>query len=434
MVALVAGGASLAESGVQNVPCERPFVFRDAAVNVVVLPYESAPELPSSADTGAHLAGLLQLEILRSIAKFGSVGAVQVVGSKCDPNLVVEQLLGKAPGAATTVRPGHGLIVVWGRFYRQDGTLFVQTFCRLLRSGIDESLDLVAGGQAFSGRLSAQAFACAPRKVTTEDLRSFERQFYRSTVVRRAPDESASGTPMPPEPVPYWISDIQQDWMRIDSEGGHLSGWVRLSGEREAWSLTRWLPELAYVEGMAGYLRYRIAGQQPRPVPGAWMEAATRALAEYERSLEPQSSGVGSTPPTAPPWRTALAFSVQLQLRGMLHAAKRDASAADRAAALDLFERATALLPHDSDARNLVAIMRLSLAFDGRPGFSAKQTATDLLQALGTDPANPRLLANLQSAYQALVAESGTAAALTDDERQAVSKQLAAIKDIRSRR
>ena len=153
VLALLAGSASLAEAGVQNIPCRRPFVFQGAAVNVVVLPYQSAPELTAGSGIGERLPALVQLEVLRSIAKFGSVGAVHMVGppSECEPDLVVAKLLGKVPGAATTLGKGQGLVVVWGRFFTEGGVVFVQTFCRLLRVGVDETLDLRCGRAAFLG-------------------------------------------------------------------------------------------------------------------------------------------------------------------------------------------------------------------------------------------------------------------------------------------
>jgi hypothetical protein len=431
VAAIVASVPSLAEAGAQNIPCRRPFIFQGAAVNVVVLPYESAAGLPTAGGIGERLAGLMQLEVLRSIAKFGSVGAVQMIGSSadCDPELVIRKLLGRVPGAATTVRQGHGLIVVWGRFYSESGNVFVQTFCRLIRAGVDETFELVAGGRPFSAQISAQAFACAPRKVTVPDLRNFEEQFLRSTIVRATPQESASGTPMPSAPQPYWISDTQGDWMKIASQGGP-QGWIRLSGARDAWSLARWLPELTYIEGMVGYLRSRIAAQQSSPVRSEWVENAARALAEYEKSVQATSADPGSRSA----WRTALAGAVELQLRGILVTLKPQATADDRANALNLFERAATMIPHDGNARNLVAVMQLSLALGSSdPGPSLKQAADDLLQALGADPGNPRLLANLQGAYEALLAQSATATPLlTDDERRAITERLGAIKQVRS--
>lgn len=431
MVALVMGVARPSEAGVQNIPCRRPFVFQGAAVNVVVLPYQSAPGLTAAGDLGEHLAGLLQLEVLRAIAKFGSVGAVQMVGSEadCDPELVVAKLLGRTPGAAATVRKGQGLVVVWGRFYREGGNVFVQTFCRFLRSGITETLEITAAGRPFAGQISGQAFACAPRKVTVADLANFEQQFRRSTIVRRTPQETASGDPMPQGPLPYWISDTQGDWMKISSEG--MSGWIRLSGSTDSWSLVRWLPELTYIEGMVGYLRTRIAAQQGVAVRSEWIESSARALSDYDSAAQVPATDGG---PPVPGWRTGLSAAVQLQLRGIMTATGPRAGPDDYKAALQFFERAAAVLPQDGSARNLAAMMQLSIAFGSRqPGASPMLAADNLLKALSADPGNTLLLANLENAYEVLLApQAAGSAALTDDERRTVTERLATIKKIRA--
>ena len=432
LVAIATVLPSPTEAGVQNIPCRRPFVFEAAAVNVVVLPYQSAPGLTPAGDLGEHLAGLLQLEVLRAIAKFGSVGAVQMVGSEadCDPELVVAKLLGRTPGAAATVRKGNGLVVVWGRFYRDGGDVFVQTFCRFLRSGISETLEISAAGRPFAGQISGQAFACAPRKVTVADLANFEQQFRRSTIVRQTPQETAGGSPMPQGPLPYWISDTQGDWMKIASQDG-LAGWIRLSGRGDSWSLVRWLPELTYIEGMVGYLRTRIAAQPAGVVRAEWLENSARALSDYDAAAQVPSGNGG---PPAPGWRTGLSAAVQLQLRGIMAAMKPRAGADDYTAALQLFERAAALLPQDGSARNLAAMMQLSIALTARqPGLSPMLAADNLLQALSADPGNRLLLANLENVYEVLLApQAAGATALTDDERRTVTERLATIKKIRA--
>jgi hypothetical protein len=433
------------EAGVGNVPCTRPFVFKDAAVNVVVLPYESPPELGRDVRLGERLAGLVQLEALRSIAKFGSVGTVQMVGSPtdCAPDLVASKLLGKAAGAEVTLASGQALILVWGRFFSRDGTLFVQSYCRFLRAGVDETFVLMAGGQQFRGQLSAQAFACAPRRVTLDDLTQFERQFYTSTLVREEPRDEANGTPMPPEPVPYWVSDIQGDWMKIGSQRG-LNGWIRLSGARDAWSLARLLPEVLYVEGMAGFLRHRVS--QPTSSPSGsprswgsprdgWLDAASRALAEYEQAIALPTTTTTTSGGVAPvlPWRTALAGAVQLQMRGMAMATKAEANNGDRVTALRLFERAAAAIPHDGHANNLVAITKLGLAFSAADsGVSPKDAAADLLRALSADPGNRLLVTNLRTAYQLLLSPAAPKTfAVSDEERRTYGEQLAALSQVR---
>jgi hypothetical protein len=121
--------AARLHAGMVNVRCEEPFVFRDAAVNVVVMPYNdpTEPERPLSA-AGARLSYLLQADTLFSIVKFGSVGAVQMApGSECKAPEVWAKLLGEKPGARATVKPGHGLVLVWGRLYEEGGSIYVQS-------------------------------------------------------------------------------------------------------------------------------------------------------------------------------------------------------------------------------------------------------------------------------------------------------------------
>jgi len=419
---------AVAEAGVQGIPCKSPFVFKAAAVNVVVLPYEAAQTATTVGGLGEKLSQLLQMEVLRSIAKFGSVGAVQMTGpsADCNPDLVVAKLLGRTPGAKETLGKGQGLVVVWGRFYNQAGDVFVQTFCRFFRNGVEETFDVSVNGRRFSAPISAPAFACASWKVTVADLENFEAQFRRSTLLYSTPKDGSSGSQMPQQ-APYWISDTQGDWMKVTIQNGP-SGWIRLSGARDTWSLTRWLPELKYIEGLAGYLRARVSAAQSAPVRVEWIGSANQALMEYEASADTLSKAGRSNSQ-----RTALAGAVQTQLRGILGTLRPDATADDRATALRLFERAEAMLPSDGNARNLRAVAQLSLVSTGYPGISLKQTAQDLLQALGADPGNSGLLASLEGAYELLLAASkaGTAT-LTDVERGEVTERLAAIREIRT--
>ena len=430
VVALTFWIPGVAEAGVQNIPCKSPFVFTTAAVNVVVLPYEAAQALPA-AGLGDKLSALLQMEVLRSIAKFGSVGAVQMVGTTadCNPDLVIAKLVGRTPGAKATVGKGQGLIVVWGRFYRQGDDVFVQTFCRFFRAGLEETFDVSVGARRFSAPISSPAFACASWKVTVENLQNFEQQFRKSTILYPAPQESSSGSQLPSEPMPYWISDTQGDWMKITLQNGP-TGWIRLSSTRDTWSIARWLPELKYIEGIAGYLRSRVAAQQSAAIRPEWIANANRAFAEYETSADELSkAGRGSSQ------RTALAGAVQTQLRGILAALRPNATVDDRAAALRLFERAEAMLPGDGNARNLRAVAQLSLVGAANSSVSLKQIANDLLQALGADPGNSGLLVSLEGAYELLLEAPKTGAVtLTSDERLEVGQRLAAIKEIRTAR
>ena len=419
-----------AEAGVQGVPCSKPFVFKDAAVNVVVLPYETTPGLPTSGDLGKKLSALMQMESLRLIARFGSVGAVQMVGTaaECNPELVVDKLMGRKPGATAMLQKGRGLVVVWGRFFRQGDNVFIQSFCRLVRNGAEETLDLTVMDRKFTGQVSSQTFVCPPWQVTMADLQRFEEQFLRSNVLRSEPNEKAPGNPMPRETAPFWISDMQGDWMKLSGQGG-MQGWVRVSGAQDPWSLVQWLPELKYVEGMAGYLRTRVAAGLGTTARPEWTDNAIKALTEYE-------AGAGKRPAVERDG-TRLAGAVQMQLRGIMLASRGGDE--NLRAAVALFERADTLLVNDGHARNLLVMTRLALSRSG-----LKPAADGLFQALGADPANARVLANLQTLYEMLLGPplntggSGSSAGapqsmVTDVERVELTERLAAIKQIRAK-
>ena len=432
----VLAASTVTEAGIAGVSCARPQVFPDAAVNVVVLPYTAPAGLTPSNDAGRRLSVLLQLESLRAIAKFGSVGTVQLEGlpEDCDPDVVLAKLLGQRPGAAVTLKPRQGVILVWGRIYEQAGTVYIQTFCRFERRGLKEQFELRSSKYVLVGQVSAQAFACAPRRITLPDLSRIEQQFVRSTTLYREPNASGPGTSMPPEPIPYYVAEQRGQWMRIEGRG--LGGWLRLSAADDEWSITRWLPELKLVEGLAGYVRYRVAREgTPSEAPAGTLTDATRAFEAYEESLaagwaERAAHRVG----VGPKWRESLANAVQLQLRGMLRIAKPEPSTEDVVAAGALFERASTLVGVDSHASNLASITQLVLAYNqSATGASARKSTADLLTALGADPTNRLVMDNLAVGYELLLAGEPRAGEppLSAEERRQFEGQLSAIRKLK---
>src|SRR5688572_4907114 len=111
-----------------DVPCATPSVFANAPVNVVVLPYSQPTTLgPTRTRAGEQLGGLVQLETLLAIAKFGGIGVTQLVGQPregCTPEIVLDKLLGRQPGARERLQPGGGLILIWGRIFESGSNLF----------------------------------------------------------------------------------------------------------------------------------------------------------------------------------------------------------------------------------------------------------------------------------------------------------------------
>ena len=106
-----------ANAGVPRVSAKKPFVFSDAAINVVVLQYTYVGKDEwRFSETGERLSLLIQQSILHSILKFRSVGAVQIVlnGNKEEnkPDVIFDKILGRKPGALDkrTIRKNHILV------------------------------------------------------------------------------------------------------------------------------------------------------------------------------------------------------------------------------------------------------------------------------------------------------------------------------------
>ena len=168
-----------------SAPCDAPYVFSNAAVNVVVLPYSQPAAFKETlTKSGEQLAALVQLESMLAIAKYGSIGLVQLVGDPregCTPDEVLPKLLGQKDGAMEALRPGGGLVLVWGRIYESGADLFVQSFIRFVRRGVNETIDIPVANRTLRGQLTSQAFACTPRRIAVRDL---EDAFVRDQEVR----------------------------------------------------------------------------------------------------------------------------------------------------------------------------------------------------------------------------------------------------------
>jgi hypothetical protein len=441
-------------AGAANIPCSAPMVFSGAAVNVVVLPFSVPPELgPASREVGTKLAALVQQELLLAIAKYGSVGAVQLVddqagrGGECAPEVVLAKLLQKRPGAHEVVGPGRGLVLVWGRVFRSQDTLLLQSFVQFLRRDTDETLEAKVDGEPFSVRLSAQAFACVPRRVSMSDLNSVAEQYARARVIHVAPDENSAGQPIPPDnPFPYWVQAASGNWLRIESQGGP-SGWILGRVDRAEWSLRTRMPELSFVEGVTGYLRYRVGalrakpGEIPAQVQGerpsaGVLDAAAAAVAAYQRewrtgALVAETGSASSSLAGGQP----LAIGVPAQVSAFITLLRPQLTSAALQEAIARVDRAASLLPHSADVRSLSVLLRLRAAYASQAGESPPMPLFRELQAaLGAEPTNGTALANLQSLCRLLLGATATPPArftvLTADERDEVQRQFDALQAI----
>jgi hypothetical protein len=411
-----------AGAAVQDVPCARPFVFPGAAVNVVVLPYTVPPGLPRvSTDTGRKLAALVQLEALLSIAKYGSAGAVQLVGTPeegCTPEVVLRKLLGLQGGARQELRPGGALVLVWGRVYQSGEDIYLQSYVQFLRRDTPETVEVRLGESAFRGRVSSQAFACAPRRMAVADLTRVEEQYLKVRRVHDEPDESSRATPVSSDrPFGYWITSIRGEWMEIvpfpasgggavpNAESNIKRGWVRARADNPDFSLRRLMPELGFIEGAGAYLRWRVQAAGTNGAPDLALTLGDRAIRGYIDDW-----AKGAVMPSAAESGTSLAISAPLQLRAMIALLRREASADDLRDARTALQRALRLTPHSADARNLDVLLQLRLAFSGGdPDADPLSLADKLVDALGADPENADVVANLAAVYDLALAPSPNA-------------------------
>jgi hypothetical protein len=380
-------------------PCTRPAVFSGGAVNAVVLPYRhTGADEARLGEAGARLSLLVHLEALFSMIKYGGVGAVRLVDGDdvCDPDRVLSQLLGEERGAASELAEGRGLVLVWGLIYEEGSDIFVQTYMRFLRRGIDERLTLAVEDRKFQGQLDSQAVAFPPRRLTQEDLARIFEEFKTAAALHEEADAATASQPLPLDPgspESFWVTTSEGEWLHLKSQSGSTEGWLRARLGAGQWPLRRALPELGFLDGVAGYLRQRVgASGAASAAPERTVEWAVAALNRYA-----ESEAEGAREPVA----------LAVTLSGMLRAITAPESGAGIERALAEFERAEALVPYSANARNLTLITRIYAGYrDRAPGLQVRVVADDLLRAAGLEPDNPLFLANIANLYE-LLANTG---------------------------
>lgn len=389
---LALGASPSARAGMMARDCSDPFVFRGAAVNALVLPWRVESGSPRLLATGRQLSSLAHLQLLMGMLPLGSIGAVDLVaspGATCDVNEVLGRV-SRGGALGGTLAPGQAVVVLWGRFFEQDGELFVQTYLRFARQAVGgglqpETLSLGWGGETLQAALPMQALAFAPRRLRVDELARIDAASRAALRVRAQPDAAAPGVALPSTPgqgLPYWITAQRGDWLQLQPmRPGLPAGWVRAhSGDDSVpeWSLSRWLPELDYALGVAGWLRLQVGGvgDAERARIAQFTDAA---LARYEAAVP------GDEAPAA--WGLAAA------LRGQLAWAR-----GDRAAAAALFVQARARLPASAAAANLAAVSALSDT--PADAASAQRLGRALLGALAMAPQDAQLRANLAALYR----------------------------------
>ncbi|CAN5237974.1 hypothetical protein BH11PSE10_BH11PSE10_01310 [soil metagenome] len=377
-------------------PCTDPRVFPGAALNAIVMPYRfDGPTPPDLRAASQQISTLVHMEMMLSMLKYGSVGAIDLVaepGAVCDVDQVVRRVT--RPDAPGALKPGQALVLLWGRLFEQEGELYVQSYLRFFRQGRDgplaETLALKTGeGTGTSLLLQAawptQALAFAPRRISRAELARVDREFRQSTLLRERPEAGAPGRVMafvPGQSQPYWVTGRQGDWLQLKAMQGNLGGgWIKATDSNapvREWSLQRWLPELAFADAVNGMMRLR-QGDGSEADAARLRAAVMQGLDRYESAVPADQA------PTA--WGLAAVMRAQLAW-----------TAGQREEAARQFARARELLPAYAGARNLAAVT--AMAATPLNADSAARLSRQLLAALAVAPQDPQVLMNLAKLYQ----------------------------------
>ena len=404
-----------------RLPCEEARVFSDAAVNVLVLPYRYEAKIRfDERSAGARLVALIQQETLFSMLKYGSVGATELIserGELCDVRDVLSRIIRE-----NTLRAGRGLAMIWGRIYEEESQLYVQSYIRFMRRDEQETIriDLSAPGNQtlqFIASLPAQAAAMMPRRLTRKDLAEIERRSAETLILRREPRDNAPGKSLQAstsEPLTYGVVGVKGEWMQIRSYVSGETGWVRARIENEGWALRRFLPELAYLDGVIAYLRLRTAPRvpltnDPKRVYG-WMQSAfTNFETAVGKDAVPEATGLAKAMMGLVVWtQPALAAGADARSRGA-----------------QLFQEAVERMPASPDARVLAAVTSPLLTQGPKANKeSLAKIDQGLLGAVAVDPHSASALENLERLYQ-FASRNASLAPYGSEELQA---RLAAIK------
>lgn len=412
-IALFLPGA-YADAGSQR-PCTEPAVFQGAELNTFVLPYRyvGTRKSPQLERVSRQIAALVHLEVLFSMLKYGSVGGTDLLAmpdAVCDVDNVIWQVTGgNGPG---TMPVGRSLVVVWGRLFEQGDQLYVQSYARFLRRGekgvagevIDVPLSGARGSLVLNGTLPTQGVAFPARRISKKDLEDIQREFGKSMVVRKERRLDAPGASIDfdaSRPFPYGVTRIEGDWIWIEPMAGGPKGWAhaRIGDAEGEWSLRRWLPELAYIDAINGFMYSRSPrAERPNLAFKKWIDDG---FTRFERAVPPDES--------------AAAYGLSRAVRGFVRwKDQRDATA--RADAARLFAEAKELMPEYARARNLAAVTRPFMA--GSPSLDAAAVAAmsrELLAAVALDPRDAAVLGTLERLYAFLAEQPDLSPYAADD-------------------
>jgi len=291
--------------------------------------------------------------------------------------------------------------MVWGLIYEEGDDVYVKTYARFARRAVSEDMTFSASEVAFVARPTSDTVVFGPQLLTRDDLHKIELSYEEGNVLRSRPDKAAPGKPLPsfiqkcatcPVPKPgFYVVDRQGDWIKViwqDSKLGGGEGWIDAKARIGAQSMDELMPELDFIQGAVGYLRYRV-GEQGGGAPDQ-QATLQYALSDFDRFRENARDGSQS------------AYARSLELSGMLLAQRGQPDDIKRVR--EELEEATRLEPESGAARNLSACVQIWQYWRFQSlGEHAKAQADQLIAATILDSQSNPNLSNLRGLYRLLL-------------------------------
>jgi hypothetical protein len=395
--------------------CESPFIFEDAAANVVPVEY-----LATAADTGSgdqerlrqvqqtaqRLAWLIKLDSWHQ-ATYGSLGVVahMFLAQKCDPDEVLDGLL--AGRTAGPVPSGQILLMLQGKIFIEGEDIYLQSRLRGFRrnsiaprsaSSLNDyfereeiSTRIGDGSHSLEAAVPVLDITFAARSLSLAELEEVDSVFAEASIVHAQPSDSSSGERLrfePDQPRAFQVQIIEGgQWLRISDFFSGFSGYIRSNPEASRF-LHGKLPELDFLNGALGYLRVRQAETGLGDFPSPPQSAARTAEQSFQRFLREHDAFAEEMD------ARALAFA----LMGSLAAEQ----AGEWPKARQLVAEATREAPYRSEYRNMLGVLDAHLCCAAAPTGEFGDPARAFTDSLSLAPDNVQALTNLHGFLDAL--------------------------------